>query len=494
LSQQICSGTALSFVPTATIGTATFSWTSTISGPINPASVTASGTGSITDTPINTGNVDGIVTYRIIPSFNGCDGLPVDLVVTVKPLPSATASNVTICSGGTAIINILPTPKNVAGTTFAWTVNPSANVSGAANGNGSTISQVLSTTNALIGTVVYTITPTANGCNGATTNVTATVNPIATVNAGPDFAICEPITIPLSGTIGGSATTATWTFLSGAGSISASTVSGTTVTATYTVAPGDISTNITFQLSTNDPDAGGPCSVVSDQVVVSVNRQARLTLPADYTVCEPGSIALTGTLSGSATSGLWSTVTGSGTLSATSVTGLTVTATYVPNPADVNTTLRFRLTTNDPDGFGPCSAEFDEIDIHVNESAKVNAGADFPVCEDKPVNLAATTSGTTTSVLWSGGSGAAQFSPVNNVNSVYTLTPADIAAGSITLTITTNDPDAGGPCAPTSDQLVVTVNKLPDVFLSGLEPSYAENDPVIFSMDSHLVEALAGRG
>jgi hypothetical protein len=40
----------------------------------------------------------------------------------------------------------------------------------------------------------------------------------------------------------------------------------------------------------------------------------------------------------------------------------------------VNATLRFRLTTNDPDGFGPCIAEFDEIDIHVNESAKVNAG------------------------------------------------------------------------------------------------------------------------
>ncbi len=414
----------------------------------------------------------------IIPTFNGCDGLPVDLVVTVKPLPSASASNVTICSGGTAVINILPTPKNVAGTTFTWIAAPSANVAGSADGNGSTISQVLSTTNALVGTVVYTITPSANACNGPTTVATVTVNPIATVNAGVDYAICEPVTIPLSGTIGGSATTATWTFLSGSGSITPSTVSGTTVTATYTIASGDIGTNITFELSTNDPDAAGPCSVVTDQVTVSVNRQARLTLPADYTVCEPGSISLTGTLSGSATSGLWSQIggTGSGTLSATSVTGLVVTATYLVGALDVNTTLRFRLTTNDPDGSGPCVAEFDEIDILVNESAKINAGADFEVCEDKPVNLAAIASGTTGSVLWSGGSGAAQFAPVNNVNSVYTLTPADIAAGSIALTITTNDPDGAGPCGQTSDQVIVIINQLPDVFLSGLEASYAEND------------------
>ena len=494
LSQQICSGQALNFVPTASIGGTTFSWTSTVTGPITPASVTSSGTGSITDTPINTGNVDGIVTYRIIPSFNGCDGLPVDFVVTVKPLPSASASDITICSGGTALINISPTPKNVAGTTFAWTVTPSANVTGAADGNGSTISQVLNTTNAIIGTVVYTITPTANGCNGPITVVTATVNPVATVNAGADFAVCEPLTIPLSGTLGGSATTAAWTFLSGTGSISATTVSGSTVTAIYTVGSGDISTNITFELSTNDPDGAGPCSVVTDQVVVSVNRQARLTLPADYTVCEPSSIPLIGTLSGSATSGVWSLLAGSGTLSASSVTGSDVTATYIVSPSDVNTTLRFRLTTNDPDGFGPCVAEFDEIDILVNESAKVNAGADFEVCENQQVNLAAVASGTTTSVLWSGGSGAAQFSPVNNVNSVYTLTPADIAAGSIALTITTNDPDAGGPCTTTSDQVVVTINKLPDVFLSGLEPSYAENDPVDYLDGFPLGGTFSGPG
>ena len=130
LSQQICSGEALNFVPTSTIGGATYSWDATISGPINAATVTTTGTGSITDAPVNTGNVSGTVTYRIRPSFNGCIGLPVDLVVTVKPLPSAAASDLTICSGQTATINITSAPKNVAGTTFAWSAVASPNVTG----------------------------------------------------------------------------------------------------------------------------------------------------------------------------------------------------------------------------------------------------------------------------------------------------------------------------------------------------------------------------
>src|SRR5690606_22819678 len=119
-----------------------------------------------------------------------------------------------------------PAPRNVAGTSFSWTVAPSANVTGAADGNGSIVNQVLSTTDANIGTVVYTITPTANGCDGTPLDVVVTVNPVATVSAGPDLAECGPTTIPLVGTLGGSATSGTWTIVSGAGSISPSVVSG----------------------------------------------------------------------------------------------------------------------------------------------------------------------------------------------------------------------------------------------------------------------------
>src|SRR5690606_38389378 len=194
-SKQICSDAPLTFVPSSNIAGTTFDWTTSIDGPIDASSVSASGSGNISETPINTGNVEGTVTFRIVP-FNGlCAGAPADLVVTVKPLPTASASDFTICSGQTAFVTIDPSPRNVAGTTFSWTALPSANIIGATNGNGSTINQVLSTSDEFVGSVVYSITPFANGCSGVVENVVATVNPIATVDAGLDFAECEPGTV-----------------------------------------------------------------------------------------------------------------------------------------------------------------------------------------------------------------------------------------------------------------------------------------------------------
>jgi hypothetical protein len=474
-SQQICSGESLAFNPTSTIGGTTYTWTSSITGTISPASVTTNGSGNITDAPVNTGNVSGTVTYTITPTFNGCNGSPVDLIVTVKPLPSATASSITICSGEAAIIPLTAAPQNVAGTTFSWSAVATGNVTGWASGNGSTINQILSLSNSSIGTVTYTVTPTANSCNGPTTVVTVTVNPVATVNAGSNFAVCEPVSIPLSGTLGGSAATATWSIVSGAGTISGTTISGSTATATYTVNASDIGSQVKVVLTSNDPDGLGPCTAASDELVIDINRAPLVTVPADYTVCEPSAINLTGTLGGSATSGIWSLITGSGTLSASSVTGSTVTASYAPAAADVSTSVRFGLTSN---GFGVCAPAYEEIEILIDRAATVDAGSDVEVCEDQPtISLNGTFGGSATGVTWSGGSGAPQFSNVNAEDPVYTFTATDIANGGVTLTITSVDPP--GPCGPVSDNVFIKINKLPEVFLFGLQSSYAENHPVV---------------
>src|SRR5690606_23637603 len=93
LSLQICSEEALAFTPVTTIPAATVSWTSTVTGPIDPSSVSATGSGAITDAPVNTGNVSGTVIYHLTPVLNGCAGPSADLVVVVRPLPTATASD-----------------------------------------------------------------------------------------------------------------------------------------------------------------------------------------------------------------------------------------------------------------------------------------------------------------------------------------------------------------------------------------------------------------
>ncbi|MGK7392452.1 MAG: PKD-like domain-containing protein, partial [Candidatus Cyclobacteriaceae bacterium M2_1C_046] len=482
LKEIICSGETLNFTATSNVTGTTYTWTSVVSSP-TLTGVSASGTGTITDTPVSSDNVPQTITYTITPTANGCTGPSKDYVVSVNPTPSASGTDQTICSGETVEVVINASPQNVAGTTFTWTAIPSANVAGATDGSGTLISQTLSTTDANVGTVTYRITPTANNCDGPTTDIVVTVNPVATVDAGADFQVCEPTSFTVSGLIGGAATSGTWTIINGNGSVSTSSSSGATVSATYTVDAADIDNTVTLRLTTNDPDnVGGPCTEVFDDLTISVNRQAIVTAPADYFVCEPENIELTGTIGGGATSGAWSVINGNGSLTVSSITGSTITATYKPDTSDINNTLTFRLSTNDPDADnGPCTVEYEDINITVNEAPQVSAGADFAVCEDGTIQLNGSYSGSTNSIVWSGGTGT--FDNVNDTTTIYRHTQTDIDNGFVMLTITTDDPDgsgAGGPCLSISDEVRVIINKLPEVFIFNLKDAYQEDDePVV---------------
>jgi hypothetical protein len=477
LQLTICSGTPLNFTPTTTIAGTTFTWSTTTTGPIS--GVTLSGSGAITDSPANTGNVAGTVAYHIVPANGGCNGSSKDYVVTVQPVPSANGSDITICSGQTAIVPINATPQNVTGTTYSWIVIPSANVLGAAAGNGSTISQTLTLTNYSIGTVIYRVTPSANGCSGPTKDITVTVNPISLVNAGSDYAVCQPSSFILTGTIGGAATSGTWQIVSGNGSISGSSVAGTTVTATYTVALSDIATTATFRLITNDPDGAGPCVAVAGLVHVAINRAPTVLLPSDYTVCEPTSIPLTGTIGGSAATGLWSIVAGGGTLSATNVSGTTVTSTYTVAASDVANVVTFKLATNDPDGSGPCVAVSSNINITINRAARVFAPATLALCQNIPgIALGGSIGGSTTATVWTGGTGS--FVNANNPNTVYNFKNPNEINTTVVLTLIGLDPDGAGPCTAVSTQTNLKINPLPIVAFSGFPagspPQMAENN------------------
>jgi hypothetical protein len=69
--------------------------------------------------------------------------------------------------------------------------------------------------------------------------------------------------------------------------------------------------------------------------------------------------------------------------------------------------------------------------------------------------LTGSVSGSAASGTWSGGAGI--FTPNNTtLNAVYTPTAGEITAGTVTLTLTTNDPT--GPCSAAADQMVITIN------------------------------------
>ena len=145
-----------------------------------------SGTGAtIAQTLNSVGNVQGTAVYTITPRINGCTGTSIVVTITVNPTPNVVApASVSICSGDS--LNI-PLSSSIPTATFAWTVNP-VNVTGAQSGSGISITDTV-TTLSNSANVIYTITPTANGCSGTPLTSNVTVNPLPVVQLN-DGVIC----------------------------------------------------------------------------------------------------------------------------------------------------------------------------------------------------------------------------------------------------------------------------------------------------------------
>ncbi len=197
-SQTICSGnTITTIVISGGVSGTTFNWTRDNAGTVT--GIAASGSGDISGTLTNTTAAPVTVTFMITPSVNGCTGTPVSATILVNPTPNAVAtpSSQSICSGNN--ITTIAITGNVAGTTYNWIRNNSGTVTGiAASGSGDISGALTNTTNAPV-TVTFTITPSANGCSGASITATVTVNPLpdATITGG-GLTTCEGISSTLS--------------------------------------------------------------------------------------------------------------------------------------------------------------------------------------------------------------------------------------------------------------------------------------------------------
>ncbi len=291
------------------------------------------------------------------------------------------------------------------------------------------------------GFVVLTLTSSSNGnCNAVNDQVRINLTPAPTISAGTDLNICADVPVAtLSGTVVGS-TSVIWT--GGLGSFSPN---NTNQSPTYTASSlessrGKAMLNVTSSGNNN-------CNPVSDSVIINIAPAPTADAGPDQTICAS---ATTVSLSGSfANAGgvLW-TSNGTGTFSNTSA----LSPTYTPSAADRTTgAVTITLSTT---GNNRCQAVSDVMRIFFVSSPTVNAGVDQIVCQnDFPVNL----SGSGSPATWSGGLGT--FVPNNTTqNAKYTPSAAEITAGSVTLTLTTN-PIAF--CSSVSDQVVITLKSAP---------------------------------
>ncbi|MDZ7650113.1 MAG: PKD-like domain-containing protein [Cytophagales bacterium] len=117
-AETICSGTTSNITLSTSNGVAgaTYSWTVVQS---NVSGATSGFGTSINQTLTATTSSAGTATYTITPGANGCTGTPINVIVTVSPVPNVVAlpASQTICSGATTSV-ALSTTNGVAGATI----------------------------------------------------------------------------------------------------------------------------------------------------------------------------------------------------------------------------------------------------------------------------------------------------------------------------------------------------------------------------------------
>ncbi|MCX6205326.1 MAG: PKD domain-containing protein [Bacteroidetes bacterium] len=297
-NQVICSNQNINFSPVSSIPGSFYSWSSSIvSGTANGNSAT--GTGNINDSLVNTSNTnDAQVVYNITPfaftpTNTTCIGNPFTYTVIIKPKPKTTITNstATICTGSTSNIQFT---SSLANTVYTWSssvmngsvIGNSSNNSGTTN---NTIQDILTNSFNINSTVRYYIQSlSASGCtNSDSTDVLVYALPTK-ANAGTVQILCNVTSSILSANISGIGT-GKWDLLTGPSAVIFGTPSSPFSTVTGMV-PG------TYQLIWSITN--GNCTVSKDTVQL-INAPVAVggSMSPDLTVCtglNSGSIILSG--------------------------------------------------------------------------------------------------------------------------------------------------------------------------------------------------------
>lgn len=283
--QTICSGNASSEVNlTSATSNVAISWTAAAVTGIS--GLQTSGSQIIpAQNLINTTNAPITITYVAKATTSGdatCEGILTEYRITVNPVPivSASATNQTICSNENVNVSL---SSNVTGATFSWTVTANPNVTGAINGTGISINQVLVNTSTAPQTVTYTVVPIlANGavsCSGEPIDIDVVINPAPTVTFSASNAeLCSGQTTTAV-TLSSATPNAiiTWEVTLPTGITGISTLSGTTsIPAENLINTTNLPLTVTYRATARTSDVNACNGNVYEYTVV-VNPQPRLT-------------------------------------------------------------------------------------------------------------------------------------------------------------------------------------------------------------------------
>ena len=294
-------------------------------------------------------------------------------------------------------------------------------------------------------TLKFTVTNGSNAtCPGGMDQMNIFIDKIPTVSAGAYQTICFGEAASLGGSIGGSATSATWS-----GGTGTFTPNNTTLTAKYKPSAAEMAAGtVTLTLTTNAP---GKCSSKESKTTITINPIAVIDAGPHQKICVGGVVVLAGLINGGAVSGSWSG--GNGVFSPNNNVA---NALYTPSKTEETTgkvTLKF--TSNDPPG--PCPAVSDTMSILIDKLPVAIAGEPVTVCAGQQIKLNGNVLGAATSGTWSGGNGVFN-KDITDLKGKYIPTAQEIAAGKVTLILKTN---TTGLCPADIDSVTHLINPNP---------------------------------
>ncbi|MDI5895452.1 LamG-like jellyroll fold domain-containing protein [Flavobacterium algoritolerans] len=407
------------------------------------------GTNSITVTS-GTAGQNGTIS---VTATNSCGtSLANTLGVTVSPAtpvtPGLIAGTSTVCPAIIGLTYSITAVPNA--TTYSWAVPTGWSITAGAGTNSITVTSGSTGQN---GTISVTAT---NSCGTSLARTLAvTVSPAAPAMPGAISGSVEQC-ISRTGLVYSisavaNASSYTWTLPSGW-----NITSGTnTITITVSTSGTAVAGNITVT-------ANNSCGTSGAQTfAVSVNTAIPATPP---TPTSPQSTSICPVVTGlqynipvvaNATDYTWSLPAGWIITAGAGTNSITVTASSTAVSGNIS------VRANNACG---SSASSTNLPVTVGNFAFVDAGSDEVVCAAFPnVSLSPTTGGATgnNNVSWSSSNGGT-FSPnATKWNATYTPGAAAIAAGTVTLTITSDDPS--GSCAPVSDQIIITITPIASI-------------------------------
>jgi gliding motility-associated-like protein len=402
----VCEGATLDFSTGAVAG-ATYSWT---------------GPNSFSSTNQNP-SISNVVaadagTYSVTVTVSGCTSAAGTTTPTINPTPATPSptSNSPQCVGSTLNLSTAA----VGGATYSWN-GPSGFSSSLRTPS------IAGATSANAGT--YSVTVTAGGCTSAvgTTTVVITALP-ATPSASSNSPICANDTLKLSTpTLAGAFYT--WT---GPNSFS-STAQNPDIPLATLAAAGTYSVVVDY----------GGCPSAAGTTSVTINP-APATPGANNNgpICEGSTLSLTTPAVGGATYS-W---TGPSSFSS-SLQNPTISGANATNAGTYSVTITVAGCPSLP---GTTAAV-------VNDSAVVSAGSNQTVCANNDTIQLSGSSSTLAGTWTTSGSGT--FKPNNTtLNGKYIPSNADTTAGSVVLTLTSNN---NGACLPVKSAMTVTFTHAP---------------------------------